>query len=302
MDNNTYDLIILGGGPAGLTAAIYAARGGLKTLLLDKMGIGGQAAITYEIENYPGFDNIDGYTLTQNMLATAKRFGLAQLSTEVHKLELENPVKKIVTAQGIFQSTYIILCTGAFPKNLGLSNESAYLGKGLSYCATCDGGFFRGKHVAVVGGGNTAVEEAIYLSPICSSVTLVHRRDCFRAPNLMVEKLKKLPNVTIRLNSTVQELKGEPVLKQALLKDEVTGESGSLEIDGLFVAIGRTPETQLMDGVELDSFGYVLADEFMRTNIPGVYAAGDVRQKFLRQIVTACADGAIAAEHILSNH
>ena len=293
-----YDVIILGGGPAGLTAAIYATRGGLKTLLIDKMNVGGQAALTFEIENYPGFDNIDGITLTQNMFKSAEKFGLESVFSDVLSIELTEEVKKVVTASGTFEGDNVILCMGAFPKNLGVDSESRYIGRGISYCATCDGGFYRKKTVAIVGGGNSAFEEAQYLSSMCKKVYLIHRRDTFRASEASIEKVRKLENVEFILSSRVTELHGEEKLQKIVLQDN-NGTIKELELDGVFVAIGRTPETKDLSGVALSPSGYILTDELMKTNLKNVYAAGDIREKFLRQVVTACADGAIAAEHII---
>lgn len=292
-----YDVLIIGGGPAGYTAALYAARAGLSTLVLERLSAGGQMALTSQIDNYPGFpQGVDGFTLGQDMRAGAERFGAQSRSTEVLSLKLDGQVKTVRTDTGDILGRTVILATGAQPRLLGVPNEQELTGKGVSYCAHCDGMFYRDKTVVVAGGGNSAAAEALFLSRICKKVILVHRRDTLRATRLYHEQLEKAENIEIRWNSRISELLHDIRLTGVVLEDVNTGRQETLSCDGLFVSIGRTPATELVkDQLELDENGYVVADETTRTNIPGVYAVGDVRVKTLRQIVTAVADGAVAA-------
>ena len=292
-----YDVIIIGGGPGGYTAALYSTRAGLDTLLLEKMAAGGQMALTAEIDNYPGFDEgIDGYSLGEKMRAGAERFGARTEMTEVQALELETEIKTVRTSEGEYYGRSVILSTGAAPRELGIAGENELIGRGVHYCAACDGMFYRGKTVVVVGGGNTAAEDAVLLSRICEKVILVHRRDKLRATKVYHEPLKKASNVEFVWNSTVTELLREDGLTGIKVKNVQTGEETEIACDGVFVSIGRKPATELVKGqLELDEGGYVIADETTRTNLPGVFAAGDLRTKALRQIVTAASDGAVAA-------
>lgn len=300
-----YDMIVLGGGPAGYTAALYAARAGLDTLVLERLSPGGQMSLTTQIDNYPGFEEgVDGFSLGMKMQAGAERFGVNTRLAEVLSVDLTGAVKTFETSAGTFRARTAVLSTGADHRHLGLEQEAALTGKGVSYCAACDGMFYRGKTVAVVGGGNSAAADAMVLSRIAEKVILIHRRDTLRATKIYREGLQNQKNVEFRWNTTVTRLLHGDKLTGVTLRDVNTGEETSLEIDGLFISVGRTPSTGLFQGqVALDAAGYVIADESTCTNLPGVYAAGDVRTKALRQIVTATADGAVAAhyaeEHLL---
>ncbi len=292
-----YDMIIIGGGPGGYTAALYAARAGLDTLVLERLSAGGQMTQTTQIDNYPGFaDGIDGYELGENMQRQAERFGAKSELAEVTSLELTGDVKKIHSSEGTFLARTVVIATGAGHKHLGADREEELTGRGVAYCAACDGMFYRGKTVAVVGGGNSAAGDTLVLSRICGKVILIHRRDSLRAEKIYRDQLEKAANVEFRWNSSVSRLLGESRLTGLELRDTVTGELSPLDVEGVFVSIGRSPATDLVRGqLELDSGGYILADETTRTGIPGVFAVGDVRAKALRQIITAAADGAAAA-------
>ncbi len=290
-----YDLIILGAGPAGLTAGIYAARGGLNAVIVESKAVGGQAALTAEIENYPGFASVSGYELVSLMQAQCEALGVSFVFDAPVALALEGGVKRVETAySGTLEARAVILATGALPRTLGIERESELMGGGVSYCATCDGAFFRGKPVAVVGGGNTAVEDALYLEKFASEVYLIHRRDALRADAILADRVKN-SGVHIVWDSVVTALDGDKKLQSVTLKNVKSGDTSSLAVNGLFVAVGQKPATEGLTGVELDG-GYIVTDSEMRTSLPGVFAAGDVRKKTLRQVVTAAADGAVAAE------
>lgn len=290
-----YDLIILGAGPAGLTAGIYAARGGLNAVIVESKAVGGQAALTAEIENYPGFASVSGYELVSLMQAQCEALGVSFVFDAPVALALEGDVKRVDTAySGTLEARAVILATGALPRTLGVDRESELMGGGVSYCATCDGAFFRGKPVAVVGGGNTAVEDALYLEKFASEVYLIHRRDALRADAILADRVKN-SGVHIVWDSVVTALDGDKKLQSVTLKNVKSGDTSSLAVNGLFVAVGQKPATEGLTGVELDG-GYIVTDSEMRTSLPGVFAAGDVRKKTLRQVVTAAADGAVAAE------
>ena len=290
-----YDVIILGAGPAGLTAGIYAARGGLNAVIVESKAVGGQAALTAEIENYPGFESVSGFELVSLIQAQCERLGVAFVYDNPVNVSLDGNIKSVETAySGVLEARAVIIATGAMPRTLGLPRESALMGGGVSYCATCDGAFFKGKAVAVVGGGNTAAEDALYLEKFASSVTLIHRRDALRADAILSKRIAE-STVKVAWDSVVTQLNGENKLSSVTLKNVKTGELSDLPVSGLFVAVGQTPATEGLKGVELDG-GYIVTDEEMRTSLPGVFAAGDVRKKTLRQVVTATADGAIAAE------
>ena len=293
----SYDVMIVGGGPAGYTAALYCARSGLKTVVLEKLSAGGQIALTEWVDNYPGFDEgIDGFTLGQKMQVGAERFGAVTEYTEVLSLELTGGIKRAVTDSGVFEAKVVILATGATPRPLGVSSEDTWVGRGIHYCAACDGMFYRGKTVAVVGGGNTAAADALLLSRVAKEVHVVHRRDTLRATQIYHQPLMEAENVIFHWDSTVESLLGGETFTGLRLRNKKTGAVSDLPVDGVFVSIGRQPATQLVEGqVELDGAGYVLADESTRTNLPGVFAVGDVRTKVLRQVVTAAADGAVAS-------
>lgn len=292
-----FDLMIIGGGPAGYTAALYGARAGLTVGLIEKLAPGGQMGTTDMVDNYPGFpEGINGFELAMNMKSGAERFGARTISAQVTGLELSGDVKTLRTPKEDHKARTVILATGAQPRELGLPNERELRGRGVSYCATCDGMFYRGKTVAVVGGGNTAVADALYLSRICEKVYLIHRRDKLRAPQVQQQNLEKAGNVEFIWNSVVKELRFEQRLTGLTVGHKETGGLRELECAGVFIAVGQVPETELFkDQVELDSSGYVVAGEDCRTSIPGVFAAGDLRAKPLRQIVTAASDGAVAA-------
>lgn len=294
-----YDVIVIGGGPGGYSAALYATRAGLDTLVLEKLAAGGQMTQTTQIDNYPGFDEgIDGFLLGEKMRAGAERFGAKTKLVEVLGTQLAGDVKKVETSEGTFLGRVVMIATGAGHKHLGVEREEELTGRGLAYCAACDGMFYKGKTVAVVGGGNSAVADALVLSRIAEKVILIHRRDSLRATKIYHDQLNKAPNIEFRWNSVVDALLGENRLAGAVLRDVNTGERSELKLDGLFVSVGRSPVTEMFRGqLELDESGYIAADETTRTSIPGVFAVGDVRTKVLRQIVTAAADGAVAAHY-----
>lgn len=292
-----YDTLIIGGGPAGYTAALYAARAGLSTLIIEKMAPGGQMGLTDVIENYPGFpDGIDGFTLGMQMQAGAERFGAKTEYGEVLEAALANDIKRIRTDSGEYEAKTVILATGANPRPLGLDREESFVGRGVHYCAHCDGRFYKDKTVMVVGGGNTAAADAAYLSRLSKKVILVHRRDTLRATKIYHDPLMQAENVEFLWDSTVTALHGEGRLSEVTVTNVKTGDSQSISIDGLFVSIGRIPVTEpFANEILLDAGGYVVADETTKTNLPGVFAAGDLRAKALRQVVTAVSDGAVAA-------
>ena len=292
-----YDLLIVGGGPGGYTAALYAARAGLSVAVLEKLSAGGQMALTEQIDNYPGFEKgIDGFLLGEKMQQQAERFGAVSELAEVLSLQLSKEIKEVNTTEGCFYGKTVILATGASPKKLGLSHEEALVGKGVNYCAACDGAFYRGKTVIVAGGGNSAAADALLLSRIAKKVILVHRRDSLRATKIYHAPLLNAPNVEFRWNSTVTELLHREKLSGVRIRNVNTGEESVIDCDGLFISIGRLPATALVkEQLQIDDAGYIIAGESTKTNIPGVFAVGDVRTKALRQIVTAVADGAVAA-------
>lgn len=292
-----HDMIIIGGGPAGYTAALYASRAGLDTLIIEKMSAGGQMALTDIIDNYPGFhEGIDGFTLGMQMQAGAERFGAKTEYGEVLSVDLLPEIKKIVTDSGEYFSRTVVIATGAGPRVLGIENEENLIGRGVHYCAHCDGRFYKNKTVMVVGGGNSAVSDALYLSRLAKKVYLVHRRDTLRATKIYHEPLMKAENVEFVWNSAVSELLFDKRLNAVKVKNLKTDEEREISVDGLFISIGRKPVTELFGNVlDLDEAGYIVADETTRTNIPGVYAVGDVRTKALRQVITAASDGAVAA-------
>lgn len=292
-----FDTVIIGGGPAGYTAALYATRAGLSTLVLEKFSAGGQMTQTQQIDNYPGFsEGVDGFTLGFKMQEGAERFGALTKRTEVLSLDLAATPKRIVTDEGEFLAKTVIIATGADHKHLGVEHERELVGRGVGYCAACDGMLFRGKTVAVVGGGNSAAADALLLSKICAKVYLIHRRDTLRATKIYHEPLMQADNVEFLWNSRVDELLFDQKITGVRVCDIPSGELKRLELDGLFISIGRSPETALLQGqLTLDEQGYIVADESTCTSVPGVFAAGDVRTKTVRQIVTAAADGAVAA-------
>lgn len=299
MSNNAvYDVIIIGAGPAGYSAAIYSRRANLKTLVIEKLSPGGQMGLTDQIDNYPGFpEGIKGFDLAMKMKQGADRFGAETVMAEVTSFELDGNIKKIITSQGEYLSHTVILALGSHPRLLGVSGEEEFTGKGVSYCATCDGMFYRGKTVAVIGGGNTAAGDAMYLSKICKKIYLIHRRDKLRASRSYFDAIENAENIEFIWNTVVEEFSGDNKLQNLKISNVKTGGSSLLEVDGAFVAVGNIPNSDLLKGqIELDDQGYSTADESTRTSIPGVFAVGDLRKKPLRQIVTATADGAVASQ------
>lgn len=299
MSQKIFDVIIIGGGPAGYTCALYTTRAGLDTLVLEKFSAGGQMTETTLIENYPGFDEgIDGFSLGFKMQQGAEKFGAQTLQTEVIETDLTANPKRITTDSGEYYAKTVVIATGASHKHLGVEKEESLIGRGVGYCAACDGMLFRGKTVAVVGGGNSAAADALLLSKICAKVYVIVRRDVLRATKIYHEPLMKTENVEFKWNSRVTELHHEMKINGITITN-TKGETEKIDLDGLFISIGRSPATSIFAGqIELDEHGYIVADESTRTNIPGVYAVGDVRTKALRQIVTAAADGATASHYI----
>ena len=295
-----YDVLVIGGGPGGYTAALYAARANLSVMVLEKLTPGGQMGTTDVIDNYPGFpEGVGGFELALQMQKGAQRFGAQTQLSEVISVELGGTVKQVRTKDGTYQARTVVLASGAHPRELGLSGEQELRGRGVSYCATCDGMFYRGKTVAVVGGGNTAVSDVLYLSRLCQKVYLIHRRDQLRASKVYLDPLQQAENVEFVWDSQVQKLLYGDVLTVVQVRHKKTGELREIPCDGLFVAVGHVPNTELYQGqVELDQAGYVLADETTQTNLPGVFAVGDLRKKPLRQVITAASDGAVAAHFI----
>jgi len=298
---HVYDMLIIGGGPGGYTAALYGARAGLDVLLLEKMMPGGQMAISHMIDNYPGFeDGIDGFSLGEKMRAGAERFGAKTKLTEVISADLKSGIKSVVTADGTFYGRSAVIAAGANPRKLGVPGEDDHLGRGIHYCASCDGMFYRGKTVIVVGGGNTAAADALLLSRVAERVILVHRRDSLRAEKVVRDALAEAANVEFHWNSTLLHIRenADAKLTGAILRDVNSGEEKTICADGIFVSIGRSPASELFrDQVNVDPSGYIIADESTRTSLDGVYAVGDIRTKAVRQIVTAAADGASAVHY-----
>ena len=294
-----YDMVIVGGGPAGYTAALYGARSGLSTVVLEKLSAGGQMALTEQIDNYPGFaEGIDGFTLGERMQQGAERFGAVTELAEVCRAELSGAVKVLDTGDEVFRGRTVVIATGAVPRTLGVPGEEELVGRGVHYCAACDGAFYRDKTVAVVGGGNSAAADALTLSRIARKVYLIHRRDSLRATKVYHEMLMSAPNVEFCWNSTVSALQHGERLTGLRLREVQTGAERDIACDGVFVSVGRVPATELFrEELTLDESGYIVADESTRTSFPGVFAVGDVRTKALRQVVTAVADGAVAVHY-----
>jgi len=307
MNERIFDMIIIGGGPGGYTAALYAARAGMKVVVLEKLSAGGQMALSHKIDNYPGFEEgIDGFTLAEKMQSQAERFGAETEYAEVTKLDLHADPKVVKTTEGIFLGKTVVIATGANPRQLDVPGEQELVNRGVAYCAACDGMFYKGKTVVVVGGGNSAAADALLLSRIAKKVIVVHRRDTLRATKIYHEPLMQAENVEFRWNSQVTELIHDDRLTGVKLRHVLTGDETTLPCDGLFVTVGRKPATNLVDGLlGLDGSGYIVAGETTETSLPGVYAVGDVRTKLLRQVVTAVADVAMAvhmAEEYLADH
>ncbi len=293
----SYDVLIIGAGPAGLSAAVYAARGGLNTAVFEKAIVGGQITVTSEVENYPGFeDAIDGVELTDRMKKQAERFGAKFIDEEVTAIGLEGLCKIVETGYDKYRAKSIIFCTGAHPRRMNVPGEERLIGRGVSYCATCDGALYRDKVVAVVGGGDSAVEEGMFLTRFAKKVYVIHRRDSLRAQKIIQERAFKNPKMEFVWDTVVQEIRGEDRVAELELYNRKTETVSVLPVDGIFIYVGILPNNQLLESrVELDSGGFVITDENMHTNIPGIYAAGDIRKTVLRQVVTATADGAVAA-------
>ncbi|MGM9552208.1 MAG: thioredoxin-disulfide reductase [Clostridia bacterium] len=291
------DVAIIGGGPAALGSALYCARSGMDCTIFEKKFVGGQAATTFEIDNYLGFNNSpSGSSLAQKMADHVSSFNVSFKYSDVKELQLTTPVKKIITAKKEFEAKSVILAMGATPARLNIPGEAEFSGKGVSYCATCDGMFFKGKTVCVAGGGNTAVEDALYLSAIAKKVYIIHRRDEFRASPVLTERLSNVGNVEFVMNSKVTKVLGKDCVQGIAVVNQ-NSEERIIETDALFVAVGITPSTELVRTVvNLDDYGFIITDEAMRTNISGVFAAGDIRKKPLRQVITAVSDGAVAGE------
>lgn len=302
-----YDTIIVGGGPAGYAAALYSSRAKLDTLVIEKLYSGGQMATTDVMENYPGFEEpIGGADLALRMEKQARKFGAVVLKDEVIEINIESKIKVVKTKKNSFECKTVILCMGAYPKALGLPKEDAFIGAGVSYCAVCDGAFFKDKTVAIIGGGDTAAEDALYLSRFCPKIYIVHRKDTMNATRLLQEELLNNKKVEFIWNSVVEEIIGQYGVEGIKIRNLQTEASKILEVDGLFVAIGLTPNTTLIkEKVLLNDEGYIITDDKMQTNIHGVYAAGDIRDKYLRQVITAASDGASAshsAEHYINEN
>jgi len=295
-----YDVIIIGAGPAGLTAGIYAARGGLKVAIVEFAMPGGQAASTENIENYPGFpEGVNGYELMNSFHKQALTFGVEFIFEEVQNLDLKEPVKKVQTNSQGLEAHAIIIAAGSKPRLLGVPGEALFRGRGVSYCATCDGAFFKGKRVVVVGGGNAAIEEGIYLTKFAQEVTIVHRRSSFRAAQIAVNRAKENPKIRFELNTVVEEILGQGKVEGVRLHEVLKGETREIQSDGVFIYIGTDPNAQFIHGeIKTDDLGYILTDQHLQTNIAGVYAAGDIRNTPLRQVATAVGDGALAAVEV----
>ncbi len=294
---DVYEILIIGGGPAGLTAGIYGARSKRDTLIIEKLLPGGQAGLTDLVENYPGFpEGIEGPELVKRMEEQAKKFGVEILTDEIVDIKLESDPKEIIGRSGTYKAKTVIIASGAEPRKLGVPGEKEFTGKGVSYCATCDGAFFEGQDIAVVGGGDTAVQEAIYLTQFAKRVTIIHRRNKLRASKILQERAFKNDKIDFLWDTVVTEILGDKRVEKIRIKNVKTGEEKLIEKNGIFIYIGLVPNTAYLEGkINLTLNGYIITDENMRTNIAGVYAAGDIRNKSLRQIVTAVSDGAQAA-------
>lgn len=292
-----YDVAILGAGPGGMTAAIYARRAGLDVVVIEKGDVGGALNVTYEVANYTGFEKISGKDLAKKMYEHTKTLNTEYVFDEVKKVSVDGEIKKVECFKtGCYEARTIILGFGASVRKLNLENERNFVGRGISYCATCDGKLFEGKTVAVVGGGNTALEDCFYLSNFAKKVYLIHRREEFRGDEILVKQVKEKDNIELVLNSIPSKLIGAEALEAIEVTNKVTEKTSTINLDGLFVCIGRGPDTEMIDGnLELTENGYIKTDDCMRTNYEGVFAIGDIRSTPLRQIVTACSDGAIAA-------
>jgi len=295
-----YDLIIIGAGPAGMSAAVYAARAELDFIVIEgSMMQGGQVLTTYDVDNYLGLPGIGGFEMGMKFAEHAKKLGVSFVTENVISMDAACEVKKVVTDKKEYEAKTIIIATGAVHRKAGIPGEAEFTGKGVSYCATCDGAFFRNKTAAVVGGGDVAVEDAIYLARMCEKVYLIHRRDEFRAAKSLVNKAKNMENIELVLDSTVERISGEAKVSSIEVKNKITGNTDEFAVDGVFLAVGMQPVTAFVDkSVQMNEAGYIVAGEDCATNVPGVYAAGDIRTKQLRQIITAAADGANAVASV----
>lgn len=297
METKLYDVIIVGAGPAGMTAAVYTARANMSTLMLERGMPGGQMANTEDIENYPGFDSILGPELSTKMFEHAKKFGAEYAYGDITEIRDGYPYKTIKAGKNEYLAKSIIICTGAEHRELGVQGEKEFSGRGVSYCAVCDGAFFRGKELVVVGGGDSAVEEAIFLTRFASKVTIVHRRDQFRAQKIIQKRASENPKIEVIWDSALQEIKGESKVGSVLLENLKTGEVTEFPCEGVFIYVGMDPLTKPFQNLGItNESGYIMTDEKMKTNVAGIFAAGDVREKMLRQVVTATGDGGIAAQ------
>lgn len=298
-----YDIAIIGGGAAGLSAAVYGVRGGMSVLVLESTGFGGQINYTYDVDNYIGLPEIRGGELAQRMREHAVRVGGRFETETVREIkDIAKPVKKLVTRKNIYEAKTVILAAGAAPRKLGVAGEAEFSGAGVSYCATCDGAFYRGKNVVIIGGGNTAFEDALCLAGLCKKVTLLNRSSKFRAAQSLVDKVRENPAIEIRTDTKIEKIQGDTTVKSVVTANTINGRIAVIDTDAVFVAIGREPKSGLLaDVVRLSEDGSVITDERMRTNVPGIFAAGDVRNTPLRQIITAAADGAIAAESAIAH-
>lgn len=290
-----YDLIIVGGGPAGIAASIYAKRAMLSFLFLERAFPGGEIASTYEVENYPGLNHISGFELSEKMVEHAKQLGVEIQIEEVNDYDFTEEIKKVITKNHVYLTKTVIVATGAHPKSLGVPGEQTFFGRGVSTCATCDGRFFQNMTTVVIGGGDVAIEDAIYLARICKKVYVIHRRNELRAVKALQDKLFRLENVEVIWDSIVTEINGEDTVQNVRVQNKINGESYLLETNGVFIAVGIHPNTEAVVGkLALDESGYIITNENCETSVEGVFAAGDVRTKLLRQVVTGVADGAIS--------
>ncbi|MCA6085021.1 thioredoxin-disulfide reductase [Candidatus Endomicrobiellum agilis] len=299
-----YDVIIIGGGPAGLSAAIYASRARLKTLLIEKNGCGGQMTTICSLENYPGFNGgIDGFELARKFENQSKDFGAEIIYDEAARIEY-GLAKKVITANCTYETKTVIIAAGTHAKKMNIRGEEKFLGRGVSFCATCDAPFYKDKNVLVVGGGDSAIEEAVYISKFAKNVTIAHRRDKLRATKILQERMRLHPNISVIYNTVPKEISGRDFPEKITMTNIKTNENKDLKVDGIFVFIGLIPNTAFLSGLALDEAGYVITDENMNTSVAGIFACGDIRKKQLRQVVTAVSDGAqsaISAQHYIEN-
>ena len=304
MEDKIFDILIVGGGPAGLTAGIYACRSGLSALIIEEFLCGGQTLNTYEIKNFPGFENINGADLSKKMENQAKELGVQFAYEKVQSVNFDDKIKQIFTKKNTYKSKSVILCLGAKPRTLNVDGEQKFTGRGVSYCAVCDGEFFKDKVVAIVGGGNSAMEDVAYLTNLAKKTYLINRSEKFRAIPTLVDamnSLAKANKITLLQNSNVVKINGDSKVTNIEVKNSKTEQIQNINVDGIFIEIGRVPDTSFLNGiVDLDEYGYIKTDDRLMTNVCGVFSAGDCRQKQIRQIVTACSDGAIAATNAIS--